>query len=109
MFSKIGPLFALVASANAHGYLSSPMSRTGLNAQVSFVVTPIWMTAYEGLSLTSPSPVQIPARSAPSLSLLQRGPTSTLQPSAGQALVDTTPAYPSTITSLALAGAHSPS
>jgi hypothetical protein len=35
MFSKIASLLALVASANAHGYLSSPMSRTGLNAQVS--------------------------------------------------------------------------
>jgi predicted carbohydrate-binding protein with CBM5 and CBM33 domain len=35
MFSKITSLLALVATANAHGYLSSPMSRTGLNAQVS--------------------------------------------------------------------------
>ncbi|CAN9451611.1 unnamed protein product [Alternaria alternata] len=33
MFSKITSLLALVATANAHGYLSSPMSRTGLNAQ----------------------------------------------------------------------------
>ncbi|EUC36466.1 carbohydrate-binding module family 20 protein [Bipolaris zeicola 26-R-13] len=34
MLSKILlPVFALAASADAHGYLSSPMSRTGLNAQ----------------------------------------------------------------------------
>lgn len=34
-------LFGLVAGANAHGYLSSPMSRTGLNAQVSILLIPI--------------------------------------------------------------------
>jgi alanine racemase len=38
MFSKIASILALVASANAHGYLSSPMSRTGLNAQVSVFI-----------------------------------------------------------------------
>jgi hypothetical protein len=41
MFSKIVPLLAFVASVNAHGYLSSPMSRTGLNAQVRFSIQ--WM------------------------------------------------------------------
>ena len=44
MLSKIASLLALVASANAHGYLSSPMSRTGLNAQVSPPVRPIGLT-----------------------------------------------------------------
>lgn len=34
MLSKIIPLLALAVSADAHGYLTSPMSRTGLNAQV---------------------------------------------------------------------------
>ncbi|KAF1835923.1 hypothetical protein BDW02DRAFT_578364 [Decorospora gaudefroyi] len=33
MLSPFAPLLALVAGAHAHGYLSSPMSRTGLNAQ----------------------------------------------------------------------------
>ncbi|KAG9382628.1 Carbohydrate-binding module family 20 protein [Pyrenophora tritici-repentis] len=33
MLSKVVPVLALAASAYAHGYLSSPMSRTGLNAQ----------------------------------------------------------------------------
>jgi hypothetical protein len=33
MLARIAPLLALVGSIHAHGYLSSPMSRTGLNAQ----------------------------------------------------------------------------
>ncbi|KAE8847720.1 hypothetical protein PTNB85_01563 [Pyrenophora teres f. teres] len=33
MLSKLIPVLALATSAYAHGYLSSPMSRTGLNAQ----------------------------------------------------------------------------
>lgn len=36
MLSAIAYILAFAASVDAHGYLSSPMSRTGLNAQVSF-------------------------------------------------------------------------
>jgi hypothetical protein len=50
MFSKIAPFLAFVASANAHGYLSSPMSRTGLNAQVSFFVQWMRSTTHVGSS-----------------------------------------------------------
>ena len=34
MLSFVAQVLAFVASVEAHGYLSSPMSRTGLNAQV---------------------------------------------------------------------------
>jgi hypothetical protein len=34
MRSSITKVLAFAASVNAHGYLTSPMSRTGLNAQV---------------------------------------------------------------------------
>jgi hypothetical protein len=38
MLFRIIPLIALVAGVHAHGYLSSPMSRTGLNAQVRMLL-----------------------------------------------------------------------
>lgn len=36
MRSQLLAVLGLAAGAQAHGYLSSPMSRTGLNAQVSY-------------------------------------------------------------------------
>jgi hypothetical protein len=40
MYSSLGLLSALAASVAGHGYLSSPMSRTGLNAQAGVDTCP---------------------------------------------------------------------
>jgi len=104
MFSKIASLLALVASANAHGYLSSPMSRTGLNAQVSNGVHSETSEIHPEPWLTSSSLALIHARNVPSSSLLQHGLTLTPQRWVAQVLAGTTPAYPSTTTSPVLAG-----
>jgi len=109
MFSKIASLLALVASANAHGYLSSPMSRTGLNAQVSNDVhSETSEIRFEPL-LTSSSLALIHARNVPSSNLLQRGLTLTPQRWVAQVLADTTPACPSITISPVLAGVRNPS
>ena len=104
MFSKIASLLALVASANAHGYLSSPMSRTGLNAQVSPKFQSEMSELHSKPWLIISSPVQIHARNVPSSNLSQRGLTSTPQRWVAQVHADTTPGSPSTTTSPVLAG-----